>query len=158
MSVIISGPQVRMISLGTKVDRATAALPQTTAGTLFTVTGGRIILTSILGEVTTIIQTQTNATKLQSVPTTGSTVDLCATKDITALEAGGFLSLIAEADVSPFSAALQQQNAGATTLHGLSIIIPIGAIKLNCAASNTGNVKWSMTYIAFDDGATVVAA
>lgn len=155
MSVIISGPQVRMIGLGTKVDKASATLPASTVQTLFTVTGGRILLTSILGEVTTIIQTQTNNAKLQSVPTTGTTVDLSATADITALEAGAFLTITPDLDATPFSVALQKQTAGAIAMPAMGIIIPIGAIKLSCSATNTGATKWSMTYIAYDDGATV---
>lgn len=155
MSTIVAGPQIRQINLGIKVDKATAALPQTNVQTLFTITGGRILLTSILGEVTTIIQAQANATKLKSVPTTGTTVDLCATKDITGLEVGGFLSLVPDLDATPFSVALDQQNAGAIVMPGVGIILPIGALKLDCAASNTGNVKWSMTYIPYDDGASV---
>lgn len=153
MSVLIQGSQVRDIALGRKVDRATAALPQTTAGTLFTVTGGRIALTSIIGEVTTVIQTQANNTKLQSVPTTGTTVDLCAVLDITADEVGCLYGI-----TGLFSDAMVGSNAGATVLPRNPIVIPVGAIKLSCAASNTGNVKWSITYVPIDNAATVAAA
>jgi hypothetical protein len=158
VSVLIQGSQLRALLLGIRVDRATAALPQTTAANIFTVSGGRVLLTSLVGEVTTAIQAQANATKISSNPTTGSTVDLSATKDITGLEVGGFLSLITEADVTPFGAALQQQNAGAVTIPHIGIIVPIGGIELNCAASNTGSIKWSLTYIPYDDGASVAAA
>lgn len=153
MSTLIAGPQVRAIALGSKVDRATAALPQTAAGTLFTVTGGRIALTSIVGEVTTVIQTQANNTKLQSVPTVGTTVDLCAVLDITAKEVGALFGI-----TGLFSDALVGGTAGATVLPRNPIIIPVGAIKLNCAASNTGAVKWSITYVPLDDAASVAAA
>lgn len=153
MTVIIAGPQVRALALGQKVDRATAALPQTTAGTLFTVTGGRILLTSIVGEVTTVIQTQANNTKLQSVPTVGTTVDLCAVLDITAKEVGALFGI-----TGTFATALVGANAGATVIPTVPLIIPVGAIKLNCAASNTGSVKWSVTYVPYDDGASVAAA
>lgn len=153
MAAFIQGAQVRGIALGRKVDRATAALPQTTAGTLFTVTGGRILLTSIVGEVTTIIQTQANNTKLQSVPTTGTTVDLCAVLDITADEVGCLYGI-----TGTFATAMVGANAGATVIPSVAVIVPIGAIKLNCAASNTGSVKWSLTYVPLDDGASVVAA
>lgn len=158
MSTVISGDQLRALRYGKLVSKATAALPASTTANLFTITGGRIILTSIVGEVTTVIQTQANNTKLSSNPTTGSTVDLCAVKDITALEAGGFLSLVPELDVTPFGAALQQQNAGAISLPVLGIVIPVGAIELNCAATNTGSVKWDMTYVPLDNGASVAAA
>lgn len=153
MTVLIQGPQVRDIALGRKIDRATAALPQTTAGTLFTVTGGRIALTSIIGEVTTVIQTQANATKLQSVPTVGTTVDLCATLDITADEVGCLYGI-----TGLFSDAMVGSNAGASVLPRNPIVIAVGAIKLSCAASNTGSVKWSITYVPIDNAATVVAA
>jgi hypothetical protein len=153
MSTLIAGPQVRGILLGQKVDRAAAALPQTAAGSLFTVTGGRIAVTSIVGEVTTVIQTQANNTKLQSVPTVGTTVDLCAVLDITAKEVGALFGV-----TGLFSDALVGGTAGATVLPRNPVIVPIGAIKLNCAASNTGAVKWSITYIPLDDAASVAAA
>lgn len=153
MTTLIQGPQVRALTLGRKVDRATAALPQTAAGTLFAVTGGRIALTSIVGEVTTVIQTQANNAKLQSVPTVGTTVDLCAVLDITAKEVGALLGI-----TGLFSDALVGANAGATVLPRNALIIPVGTIKLNCAASNTGAVKWSITYVPLDDAATVAAA
>jgi hypothetical protein len=153
MSVIIQGDQLRTILYGTKVDRATATLPQTAAGSLFTVSGGRILLTSIVGQVTTVIQTQANNTKLQSVPTTGTTVDLCAVLDISAKEVGCLFGI-----TGLFTDAMLGSNAGATVVPRNPIVVPVGAIKLNCAASNTGSVKWSMTYVPLDNGASVAAA
>jgi len=44
------------IGVGLRVDRATAALPATTSDVLFTVSGGRVIVDLILGEVTTVIE------------------------------------------------------------------------------------------------------
>ena len=111
MSVIIQGPQIRQILLGTKVDRATANLPQTTQSALFTVTGGRILVTSIVGEVTTVIQNQANNTKLVANPTTGTDVDLCAVLSITAKEVGTLFGI-----TGLFSDALVGANAGATVL------------------------------------------
>jgi hypothetical protein len=35
------------------------------------------------------------------------------------------------------------------------IVVPIGAIKLNTAATNTGAFKWSLFYVPLDDGASV---
>ena len=38
------------------------------------------------------------------------------------------------------------------------VIVNTGSIDLDCAASNTGSVKWTATYIPIDDGAAVAAA
>lgn len=153
MSTLIQGDQLRTLLYGTRVDRATAALPASTTGSLFTVTGGRVILTSIVGEVTTVIQTQACNTKIVSTPTTGTAVDLCAVLDITADEVGCLYGI-----TGLFSDAMVGSNAGAGPVLHRPIVIPIGSIKLSTAATNTGSVKWSMTYIPLDNGATVAAA
>ncbi len=145
--------QIRQLLFGQKVDRATAALPQSTQAALFTITGGRVLLLGIVGEVTTVIQTQANNTKLVSNPTTGTDVDLCAVLSITAKEVGTLFGI-----TGLFSDALVGANAGATVFPRNPVILPIGTLDLSCAASNTGNVKWSVFYVPLDDGATMAAA
>lgn len=142
--------------LGFRVDRATAALPQTTDGALFTITGGRILLTTIIGEVTTAIQNQANNTKLKFNPTaTGADQDLCAVLDI-ANDAVGELYTI---DGTVGNAMRSDLLIGLNSLLGAGgLILSEGAIELDCAASNTGSVAWSMWYVPLDLGATVAAA
>ncbi|MFJ5984314.1 hypothetical protein [Lentzea sp. NPDC092896] len=154
------GSAFRKNLFGLKVDRATAALPQTTASPIFTVAGGRVLITGLIGEVTTAIQNQANNTKLIANPTTGSDVDLCAVVDVANLEVGGKLSLTPDLDATPFSVALDKQLAGAIPMGfaAKAICVAAGSIDLSCAASNTGSVKWSVFYVPLDDGATVTAA
>jgi hypothetical protein len=38
------------------------------------------------------------------------------------------------------------------------MVVAAGTIDLDCAASNTGSVKWSIWYVPLDDGAYVEAA
>lgn len=145
----VSGP----FGLGIKVDRLTANLPQTTAHALFTISGGRIALVQIVGEVTTAIQTQLDNTKLIGNPTAGTDVDLCAVLNITAKEVGtlfGITGVLADA--------LLGANAGALSGQDRRVILNAGTLDLSCAASNTGQVKWSIFYHAIDPGALVVAA
>jgi hypothetical protein len=153
VSVIIQGTQLRSILLGTQVDRAAAALPQTTQSALFTVTGGRIIVTAIIGEVTTVIQAQANNAKLVANPTVGTDVDLCAVLSIASDEVGCLYGI-----TGLFSDALVGVNAGAGVLPRNPVVVPAGSIDLSCAASNTGAVKWSLTYVPLDAAATVAAA
>lgn len=139
---------------GVRVDRAAALLPQTAHAAIFTITGGRVIVNLIVGAVTTIIQAQANATKLTSIPTTGTAVDLCATGDINGLEVGATVLV----PVATFATAMAVANAGANIIAANPFQCNAGAIHLNCAASNTGAMKWSVFYTALDDGATVLAA
>ena len=153
MATLIDGPAQREITLGRTVTRATAALPATTAEALFTVTGGKVAITSIVGEVTTVIQTQANNTKLTANPTTGTSVDICAVLDISADEAGSLYSI-----TGTFADALAGGAAGAVARQAVDVIVNTGTIDLDCAATNTGAVGWTLTYIPIDDGAAVVAA
>jgi hypothetical protein len=153
MSVLISGDQLRTIDLGIKVDRAAANLPQTATGALFTVAGGRVIVTSIIGTVTTVIQAQANAVKLRATPTTGSVNDLSGTVDINGAAVGSLLSATGLAG----DALVLSTGGGISTVRN-RIVVAIGTIGLNTAASNTGQVSWSLTYVPFDNGATVTAA
>lgn len=156
MSVLISGDQLRALLLGVKVDRATAALPQTATSTLFTVTGGRVLLTSIIGEVTTVIQTQADNTKLTFDPTdAGATQDLCAVLDITADAVGTVYGITGTPGTALQDALNFLPSNKAMTV---PILLKPGAILLDCAASNTGAVKWSASYIPYDNGAALVAA
>lgn len=155
MSVIIAANQLRALNLGTKIDRVTGAIAQTGDQSIFTVAGGRVVLTSIVGVVTTIIQAQANAVKLKSVPTVGTAKDISGTLDINAFEVGALISL----DATALSTALSGTNAGAALLARYGgLVVPAGAVKLNAAASSTGAVQWSATYYPYDDGASLVAA
>jgi hypothetical protein len=143
-------------SAGIKVDRATAALPASTTGALFTVAGGRVLVTNIIGEVTTVIQTQADNTKLQFDPTdAGATQDLCAVLDITA-DAVGTMYSITGTPATALGDALNFMSSDKMLARPL--VIKPGSILLNCAATNTGSVKWSLTYVPLDTGAVVSAA
>lgn len=156
MSVLNDGDAFRKALFGLAVERATAALPQTTQSALFTVTGGRVLVTSIVGEVTTVIQTQADNTKLQFDPTdAGATQDLCAVLDITA-DAVGTMYSITGTPATAMGDALNFMSADKMLARGM--VLKPGSILLNCAASNTGQVKWDLTYVPLDTGAAVAAA
>lgn len=154
MTTLIQNSALRLIDAGVMVSRATATLPATTLGHIFTVTGGRILVRYLVGEVTTVIQTQACTVKVTSTPTTGTAVDLCAaSSSISALEVGGKLGLPAAA-----ATAMVTGNAGGILTALASWVVPIGSIDITTSATNTGSVKWDLIYVPLDNGATVVAA
>jgi hypothetical protein len=140
------------LRLGFPVERPTAALPQTTQHALFTITGGRV-LARLVGEVTTAIQNQANNTKLVHNVGTGTDSDLCGVLSIANDEVGTLYTL-----VNPVVVATAMVGAGQYCPEPGAVVLKPGTVDLNCAASNTGSVKWTCYYVPLDEGAYVTAA
>jgi hypothetical protein len=157
MANLTQGTAVRLETKGILVSRATAALPATAAQNIFTVSGGRILLVHLVGEVTTIIQAQACTVKFTSTPTTGSAIDLSAASgSLSALEVGGKISM---PSVAGSGNAAVSANAGYIAVGPVSpAVVAIGSISYTTSATNTGSIKWDLLYIPFDTGASVVAA
>lgn len=159
MTTLISNASVRLIEKGILVSRPSTAsgnTPLTTGGlNLFTVSGGRILLRAIVGEVTTVIQAQATTVKMTSTPTTGSAIDLsAATTDINALEVGGRITL---ANPPAAATALVKTLAGYTDLPNVDAVVPPGQISITYGAASTGALKFDLFYVPLDVGAQVVA-
>lgn len=154
MTVMIDGASVRGVTQGILVERATGALAQTGDLALFTITGGRIVLVALVGEVTTVIQNQANATLIKLNPTaTGADQDLCAALDI-ANDAVGTQYTI----TGTVADALVDDLLIGNGVLASPLVLSEGDIELECAASNTGAVQWSIIYAPLDSDATVAAA
>lgn len=149
MSVIIQGTQQRNLLFGSSpISKSTGTLAASTVA-LFTIAGGRVAITSLFGVVTTSI-TVANSYKLQNNPTTGDTSDIVAATDIgtTDTTAGTVLGF----DGAPASSIVK----GAGGL-GRPLFLPVGQIE-SVSAGTDGAITWYLTYVPYDDGATVVAA
>lgn len=150
MSVLIQADQLRLINLGQRVSKSTGTLAATTVP-LFTVAGGRVLITAIYGIVGTAI-TVANSYKLQSNPTTGTTNDLVAATDIgtTDTPAGDVLSFTGVRTASI------ERGGAAQTLTG-PLVIPVGQVE-SVSGGTDGVITWVVNWIPLDDGATLVAA
>lgn len=150
MASQVAGKALRNNLYGIRVDRATANLPATTSGNLFAVSG-RVLITTIIGQVTTAIQAQANAVKLEAFLTAAAAAtDMCATAESNGQGVGKLFGITgAPATAGVFGFATPQTNE-------LCVNGP-GFIRLNTAATNTGQMSWSVLYIPLDDGATVTA-
>lgn len=132
--------------------RALSTLPQTADQSLFTVTG-KVELVQIIGEVTTVIETQANDTLLKINPTVGADVDICAALDITAKAVGSLFTI-----TGTFANALINTVSGGVPAQASPVVLTAGVLELECAASNTGAIKWTVVYKAIDPGARMIAA
>lgn len=151
MTTMIQSDQQRAILLGNRAEKSTGTLAATTIP-LFTVAGGKVLITSIVGEVTTAI-TVANSYKLQHNPTTGTTKDLFAATDIgtTDTPAGsllGFQGLVGDSLL---------QGPGAVATIKQPIVLTAGQIE-SVSAGTDGVILWVVTWVPLDNGASLVAA
>jgi len=151
MSTLVPGSDVRQLNFGYREAKSTGTLAASTV-VLFTVTGGRVAITSIYGIVTTAV-TVANSYKLQFNPTTGTTVDLVAAYDIgtTDTPAGDILTFTGDVG----GAQLSRGGAGETLR--APIVLTIGDIE-SVSAGTDGVINWVVTWVPLDDGAALAAA
>ena len=142
------------IGNGRLVARATVTLAGATTD-IFNVTGGRILLTNIVGSITVIVGGAANV-YLQADPTvaTSATAPLCASLDINGYDVGDLLGITG----IPTDAMVPPVAGGAIVAPTMKMIIQTGAIEFVCDAAPGGAVLWTVWYKPLDDGASVVAA
>lgn len=170
MSTLIQGDQIRALLLGVRVSNATVSAPQNTSTSIFSVTGGKVAITSVVGEVTTVIGSTTVNYNLTYTPSGGSAADLCGATACTSdavgtlysLTSGVATDLLSIQSVSAIGgtpvAASEAPNVTYAHLLWRPIVVRAGALKWKTSASTTGAVSWTLTYIPIDDGARVAAA
>jgi hypothetical protein len=135
-----------------RTTRGPSNLPQTAQGALFTITG-TIKVWDVEGEVTTVVQTQANNTKLVANPTVGADTDICAVTSITAAAVGTHFNI-----TGTFATALVVSANGAHVGQASPTVLTAGSLDLNCAASNTGQTKWVLVWEPLTADASVVPA
>lgn len=153
MSAIIQGSQLRTLLFGDQVIKSKQALPQNTTGALFNVSGGNVLVTSLIGQVTTAIQNQACTLGLGISPNTGTAENagIAAAGSITALEAGSYLT----PGTSAGAAIVSGGHAGNAVELPTPFVAPAGTITATTNANNTGNISWYLSYIPLDNGAAV---
>ncbi|MBA7553989.1 hypothetical protein ES705_46599 [subsurface metagenome] len=151
-------------TLGKRVNRAAALIPQTATEAIFNVVGGNVLITSLIGEVTVLIGDVVNTFQLQINPTAGAAVVLDDGAYNPQANAVGIMVTPTgnPADILQAGLSLAGGLAGGLLLTGINThgwIAPPGAIELTTSADSvTGQMKWQVHYVPLDAGAVVQAA
>jgi hypothetical protein len=157
VSTIIQGYQLRTVQMGTQVIKGPSTPPNSgSSATIATVAGGSVLITSMLGLVTTVMSGTTGTISLGTVPTTGtaSTTGIAAAAVIGGKEAGTWMVPLVSAGVG--GTLVVGANGGAAVFLPTPFIVAAGTINWTTAvATMTGQVKWYFTYIALDNGASL---
>jgi len=155
MPNFLQGNQARTLVLGARAARAAALQPQTAQAAIFNVVGGKVMVTSLIGEVVVATPATTNTLKVTGNPTSGTDVDWTTATSTASKEVGAVISLPVTA-----GGALIVANAGAgNAVFGQGFVGQVGTIDLvTTGSAATGTIKWVLTYVPLDDGAYVTVA
>lgn len=136
--------------LGLKASRLADSLPQTAQEALFTISGGRIIVLTLIGEVTTVMGATPNNLSIIANPIVGADLPLSAVVASAADAVGTLYAL-------PGAFATALVKGVAVPLASNPIILKPGSIDLLTSANNTGAAKWDLYWMPLDGGAKVVS-
>lgn len=167
MSVVPKPAELFAAYYGALVTGGAKTLPASTSGDIFQVSGGRVIITSLTGVVSTVIQAQSTTLSVGNKPTGGSsaTATLCATADLNGKAVGTSLAVPA----AKASALIVSGADGTVVWNGASggqgipfasgglALIPAGTIQVTTIVTSTGAITWSVSWLPYDTGAVVTA-
>ena len=153
MGSMIDSKMWEKLDLGRKVEKASAAISGISTKTIFTVVGGRVNITALVGEVaTTNLQGQANALTVGVDPTIGAAGALATGIETNGAVIGTTFSITG----NPAEAAIK--NTGVARGCSAPTIVPAGIITIATAADSTGEMKWTLWYKPVDANAYVEAA
>lgn len=167
MSVLNPNKAFLQSIFGQPAYKAAATIPQTATGTIFTVTGGKVAITSLTGEVTTVIGATAINFNVVYTPAGGAAADLCAATVCTSDAVGTLYSLVSGVATDLLSiqsvsyigsvpaAAAEVPNVTFTHVLWRPIVVRAGVVGFKTSASTTGATKWVCTWVPLDDGAAL---
>lgn len=164
MSVHNEGAAFTKGILGTAVYKGATALVQNAANNLFTVSGGLVAVTALVGIVTTAVGANAITVQYRHTPSGGSAAALTAATTVTSDAAGTFwtLSTGIAADLISEQSPAGSEVPNVTFGPMLQQPIAIGTGTVDILSSNAdpdgGAARYILTYVPLDDGARVVAA
>lgn len=133
------------------VQRPAADLPQAATGALFTVSGGNVLLLGIVGTVTATLGTDTNASSVDAGGLTLATYSTLSSGLLPGSVVGGQTP-----GANPNEHAYPI-GAGGSSASAPLVLADGAAVSLTCAASVSGQLRWTAWYAPLDPGAFMTA-
>lgn len=160
MATLNQGHDLRLLLYGQQVTNSWTLPAAAETDTLFTVTGGYVIVTFLAGIVTTVIGSTATTLELGMKPDgthgTEEKAGICTATAITSVEAG---SAVIPLSSSSGPGALKVGTDGGNALYtpvNVGFMAPPGVIEATTsAAAGGGVISWYLMYVPLDTGAYV---
>lgn len=158
MSSMVKGSQLRLQEYGYQVLKPGQTPPNSgSSATLFTIAGGSVIVTSLVGRVSTVLSGTTGAIALGTKPTVGTeeTSGIATASVVGGSEVGTKFVPIASSGLAG-ALVVSGKFAGNVPFLSYPFIADAGIIEITTSvATMTGKIDWYLTYIPLDTGASV---
>lgn len=153
----VTAAQIRHATLGFRSQTAAKTVPQAATQTVFTVSGGRIMVALLYSLVTTVLAGGATNAKYTATPTVGTANDMCTNGLVTSAEVGSMFVLpLAKGSALLIATAASGAQSGVGL--GGQVVAP-GTIGFAIdQAAATGAVQHFLYYIPLDDATRVVAS
>ncbi len=133
------------------VNRAAADLPQNTTSNLFVVSGGRVLVLGLIGEIAAEIQAQTTGITATAGGTNG-TVTLISDASLSSLATGILVGVSSETVGST------GEGVRPALYDGPAVLSDGASVQWHSSQSSTGQMSWTLWYRPLDPAAKVEAA
>jgi hypothetical protein len=156
VSVIVQGYQLRELLLGTLVNKSWTLPASATTNTLYTVAGGAVLVTGLVGQVTTLIGSTATTVAVGAAPTVGTldTDGIATATAVTSAEKGTWIGVQASSGLG--GALVVGTLAGSSAWLSTPFTAYTGTITATTSANaGAGVINWYLTYIPLDTGASV---
>lgn len=160
MANFIQGEQLRRLLFGTRVTK-TGVSPINGSASLFTVTGGKVVVLGLVGEVTTAMSSTATSINVQYKKSGGTAVDVSAATVVTSDAIGTLYGVTGvAADLLSAQTVAGTEAPNVTFVQNLKypIVVDAGDFELLGTAAQTGVTAWTLLYVPLDDGAAVAAS
>jgi hypothetical protein len=160
MSVFPKPAELFGVYYGFLVTGGAKTLPASGTGHIFTVTGGRVIVTSLTGIVTIATGAIAVSLSIGNTPTGGSAgaTTLATATSIVNLAVGNNVSMPPLSSAGAAQALIVGAVGVATPINAAGLaVVPAGTIDVVTATTDTGAITYSITYVAYDAGASITA-
>jgi hypothetical protein len=158
VTVITPNRQYRNMVFGLSVVKPAQTPPNSgSSATLFTVSGGSVLVTSLVGRVSTALSGTTGAIALGTKPTVGTeeTAGIATASVVGGSEIGTKVTPQASAGLGG-ALVVSGKVAGNAPFLAPPFVVDAGTIEITTSvATMTGAIDWYLTYVPLDDAASV---
>ena len=128
------------------------------ADDLFTVAGGPILVTEVIGIVKTLIVGAANGTLQATSTIPATTTVMSSTVAIDDDAAGTMYHFVGAGVLTPVTAGVKIVDKSSATVGNCNWVVPVGTIQFLGSAARVGVIEWYMTYKPLSPNSVVTVA